>query len=296
MTDAIQASEALFVLAEGPVWDRERRRLVWVDILGQTVQVGRLESGRVVLETQHHFETSVGVAVVAVDGPLLVAEQRALTRVALDGTRTSTGPLSVVGSHDRFNDGVCDARGRFLVGTLSLTGSHHSQCLLQFGSEGTTVLDDDLGLSNGLAFSPDGATLYSIDSVPGTVWRRDYDQETGVAGPRSRLLDLSDWTPDGLAVDARGRLWIALWGSGEIRCFTPEGRLVTTVSVPAPHTSSLAFVGDRLDQLVITTARAELTPDQLEQYPLSGSLFLADPACSGVPPYAWSGELALLPS
>ncbi len=98
--------------------------------------------------------------------------------------------------------------------------------LVQVGSEGTRVLDDDLGLSNGLAFSPDDSTLYSVDSVPGRVWRRDYDQVTGSTGERRLLLDLPDCTPDGLTVDADGQLWLAIWGRGEVRRYTPDGALL----------------------------------------------------------------------
>jgi sugar lactone lactonase YvrE len=291
MSPAAPLTEPCFTLAEGPVWDGVRRRLLWVDILGHRVLVGRLGEGAIEVETEHRFESYVGAVALAPDGALLVAEQRRLTRLTPDGDRASTGPLPGVGPDERFNDGTCDARGRLLIGTMSLRGAHHSQRLLQLGPEGTRVLDDDLGLSNGLAFSPDEATLYSVDSVPGTVWRRSYDQETGASGARSVLLDLSDCTPDGLTVDAEGHLWVAVWGHGEVRRYTPDGVLVATVAVPAPHTSSVTFAGESLDELVITTARSELTTQQLDEFPLSGSLFRADPQCTGIAPFLWSGLL-----
>jgi sugar lactone lactonase YvrE len=229
--------------------------------------------------------------VVAEDGSILVAETDVMTAIAPDGTRTSGSPISDLEPGDRFNDGICDARGRFLAGTCSFRGVRHSQHLLQIGQGSTAVLDDDLGLSNGLAFSPDGATLYSVDSVPGRLWRRDYDQETGSTGSRELLLDLPDCTPDGLAVDVEGRLWLAIWGHGEVRCYSVNGDLLDTISVPAPHTSSVGFVGADLDRLLITTAREELTDAQLDEFPLSGSLFLAEPGTRGLPTYPWSGHL-----
>ena len=282
---------ASYDLAEGPVWDRARRRLLWVDITAGLVVRGRLGPDRVDVEAEHRFAGHVGAVALADDGSLLVVETRRLTRLDPDGGRTSTGPLDAVGPHERLNDATCDARGRLLVGTLSLAGDHRAQRLLQVGPEGVRVLDDDLGLSNGLAFSPDGGTLYSVDSRPGTVWRRDYDHDTGATGPRRRLLDLRDETPDGLAVDDGGRLWVAMWGSAEVRCYDPDGGLQVSVAVPAPHVSSVAFVGDGLDRLVVTTARSELTDRQLAEHPLSGSLFVADPGRRGLPPYAWSGVL-----
>ena len=96
-----------------------------------------------------------------------MAEGHRLTRLAADGSRTSSPDLFLDHPDDRWNDGVCDARGRFLVGTMSLTGARHSQRLLRIDGETTDVLDDDLGLANGMAFSPDDSLLYSTDSVPG---------------------------------------------------------------------------------------------------------------------------------
>lgn len=286
------ATEPLFTLAEGPLWDAVRRRLLWVDIPTGLVLVGRLDGKQVDVETRHEFEGYVGAAALAEDGSILVAETRRLTRISPDGARTSTSPVPELRPHERFNDGICDAAGRFLVGTASLTEARHSQRLLRFSPAGVAVLDDDLGLSNGLDFSPDGGTLYSVDSVPGRVWRRDYDHDTGATGTRDLLLDLPDSTPDGLAVDSAGNLWLAIWGRGEVRCFSPAGDLLDTLRVPAPHTTSVAFAGDGLDRLVITTARDELTAPQLAQFPLSGSLFVATPGCTGLPTHLWSGQLS----
>ncbi|GAA5143427.1 hypothetical protein GCM10023340_08820 [Nocardioides marinquilinus] len=288
-------TDARFALAEGPRWDAVTRRLLWVDILGRACFLGRLERDRLVVETRHDFDAHVGAAARADDGSLLVATGRRLTTVRPDGTRIAGEPIGLVGRRDRFNDGVCDARGRFLVGTVSLDGAHRSQRLLQVGADGVTVLDDDLGLSNGLGFSPDGATLYSVDSVPGTVWRRDYDHDTGRVGPRTRLLDLSDRTPDGLAVDEHGRLWIAIHGAGEVHRYDPRGTLAAVVAVPCPHTTSVAFAGDGLDRLVITTAFGELSDAERAAAPLSGSVFVAEPDCRGLPTFAWSGRLPVPP-
>ncbi|MBA2955672.1 SMP-30/gluconolactonase/LRE family protein [Nocardioides sp. MAH-18] len=293
MTTAEQVTDPVFELAEGPLWDAARERLVWVDILGRAVHTGRLDQGSVEIGPSHHFESYVGAAAVAEDGALLVAEGHHLTRVAPDGTRTSGPDLFADHPDDRWNDGTCDARGRILVGTSSLAGARHSQRLLRVDGDITEVLDDDLGLSNGLAFSPDDALLYSVDSVPARrVWVRDYDQSSGAVGPRRPALDLTDALPDGLCVDASGNLWLAAWGRGQVRCYSTAGELLDLIELPAPHTTSVAFVGPGLDQLLITTARGELSPAEQDEHPLSGSLFLARPGCTGLPPHAWSGQLS----
>ena len=292
MSTAEQVTDPVYELAEGPVWDAPRERVLWVDILQGLVLEGRLGSGALAVEKQHQFESYVGATAVAADGALVVAEQHRLTRIAPDGSRTSGPDLFTDHPDDRWNDGVCDARGRFLAGTASITGARHSQRLLRTDGETATVLDDDLGLANGMAFSPDDALLYSIDSVPGRqVWVRDYDQGTGAVGPRRPALELTDAVPDGLCLDASGNLWLAAWSQGQVRCYSPAGDLLDVIELPAPHTTSLAFVGPELDQLLITTARGELSADEQKEFPLSGSLFLARPGCTGLTTHPWSGHL-----
>jgi sugar lactone lactonase YvrE len=294
MTTAIQVTDPVHELAEGPVWDSLRERVLWVDILQGLVLEGRLATDSVEEGKRHRFDSYVGAAAVATDGALVVAEGHRLTRVAPDGSRTSGPDLFTDHPDDRWNDGVCDARGRFLIGTMSLTGARHSQRLLRADGETTTVLDDDLGLANGMAFSPDDSLLYSIDSDPGRqVWVRDYDQASGALGPRRGAFALTDAVPDGLCIDSSGNLWLAAWGQGQVRSYTPAGELLDVIELPAPHTTSLAFVGPELDQLLITTARGELSPTEQEQFPLSGSLFLARPGCTGLATHLWSGRIPL---
>jgi sugar lactone lactonase YvrE len=91
-------------------------------------------------------------------------------------------------------------------------------------------------------------------------------------------------------VDTDGNLWVAIWGAGEVRCYTPAGERLATVTVPAPHTSSVAFVGSARDTLLITTARDQLSSVQLDKFPLSGRLFIARVHATGVPTTPWSAS------
>jgi sugar lactone lactonase YvrE len=292
VSTAEQVTEPLYELAEGPVWDPGLQRILWVDILQGLVLAGRLSSGAVDVEERHKFDSYVGATAVAADGALVVAEHRRLTRIAPDGSRTSGPDLFTDHPDDRWNDGVCDARGRFLVGTASLSGARQSQRLLRSDGDTVTVLDADLGLANGMAFSPDDSLFYSIDSLPDRrVWVRDYDQDSGAVGPRRSALEITDAVPDGLCLDSSGNLWLAAWSQGQVRCYSPAGALLDVIELPAPHTTSLAFVGPELDQLLITTARGELSPAEQEEFPLSGSLFLAEPGCTGLATHPWSGHL-----
>ena len=132
--------------------------------------------------------------------------------------------------------------------------------------------------------------LYSIDTVPRLVYARDYDAATGTAGPRRVLIAFDEGVnPDGMCVDADGQLWIAIWGGGQVRRYTPDGELTRTIEVPAPHTTCVTFAGPDLATMVITTATKDLSDDDLARHPLSGRLFTVDAGVRGLPASWWSG-------
>jgi sugar lactone lactonase YvrE len=293
MTAATPATTESYRLAEGPVWDAARRRLLWVDIEAGAVLQGALDGDRISVTGRHDVDGMVGAVAAAENGTLLVAAQEHLLVIRPDGDRGDGPRIVPAGEKRRLNDGGTDPAGRFLVGTLALDGGSEREVLVRLEPDGTiTRLDGDLTLSNGLAWSADGCTMYSVDTLRRTVFVRDYDPLTGEGGERRVHLRLDDGFPDGISLDAADHLWIAVWGAGEVRRFVPDGRVVERIAVPAPHTSSVAFAGDDLRTLVITTATSELTADQRRAFPDSGRLFTARVDVPGVPVPAWSGSAA----
>jgi sugar lactone lactonase YvrE len=290
MTTASPATTERFRLGEGPVWDASRNRLLWVDIEGRAVLQGALDGDAITVADRISFDTMVGAVTVATDGTLLVAAQEQLVVRHPDG-RWEDGPRVVpAGEARRLNDGGTDPAGRFLVGTLSLEGPSEQEVLVRLEADGRlAVLDDDLALSNGLAWSSDGRRMFSVDTLRHTVSVRDYDPGSGAVGPRRVHLRLDDGLPDGIAMDAADHLWVAIWGGGEVRRYAPDGTLVDRVATGAPHTSSVAFAGDDLRTLVITTATSELSDDQLRAHPGSGRLFTAPVDVPGLPVTPWKG-------
>lgn len=284
------AADQRHQLAEGPVWDPAVGAL-WVDILAGEVHEGRLTGGRIEPRRRARVDTMVGAAVRSTDGRLLVAGLERLWIVQASG-RIDPGPRVLpAGTGRRLNDGACDPAGRFVVGTLSLATPSTSQTLVRIEDDGSlSTLDDDLALSNGLAWSADGGTLFSVDTVPGLVWARDYDPVTGATGERRQHLRI-DGYPDGVSCDTDDNLWVAVWGAGQVRCYAPDGAVLHVVEVAAPHTSSVAFAGPDLRTLIVTTAAAELTAQQLTRFPLSGRLFTVDVDATGVPSTPWNGRL-----
>lgn len=284
------ATDERYQLAEGPVWDSANQRLLWVDIPHGNVLVGELDGLRIRVVDQFHVDTTVGAVAVAAGRDVLVAGHQSVYLRTGNGTLTEVVRLAEESQDRRLNDGKCDPAGRFLVGTLNL-GSPGSESLFQLAADGgVTTVDDDLQMSNGLAWSPDGQTLYSVDTTPGIVWERPYDPESGRWGDRRVLLRVTDGSPDGLCVDVEGCLWLAVWGAGEVRRYQPDGELVAVVHVDAPYASCVTFAGPDLDVLVISTAIDDLPADQITAHPQSGGLFTATVGVKGLPTSIWAAS------
>ncbi|MGI5238318.1 SMP-30/gluconolactonase/LRE family protein [Dactylosporangium sp. CA-139066] len=288
------AAPGAHALGEGPVWDPDRERLLWVDIVAHAVHEGRLDpdAGTITRTGTATFETTVGAVAVAAAGDLLVAERRVLTRVAPDGSRSFVARVLPEDHTGRLNDGAVDPAGRFLIGSMAEDGRRGGEILARLDRDGVTVLDDDLDLSNGLAWSPSGDRLYSVDTIPGLIRVRDYDPATGAVGERRDWVAIGDGLPDGMCADAEGNLWIAVWGGSRVECRGPGGDLRAVVAVDAPHTSSVAFAGPDLDVLVITTAAHGLAPADLARHPSSGRLFTARVGVAGLPTAYWDPACA----
>ncbi len=287
----VAASRDVYALGEGPVWDPVRGRVLWVDIEnGQILEGIAVADWEAVERTHvHQFDGTVGAAVPARDGSLLVAEQEVLTVVSPRGVRTPGPRVVPVGTASRLNDGKCDPAGRFVIGTLALDERERSEGLFQLRNAQLLPIDTALTLSNGLAWSPAGDRFFQVDTIPGVVWSRSYDPATGNWDRREVLLTITEGSPDGMCMDVDGNLWIAIWGAGQVRCFSPLGEMLAIVDVPAPHTTSVAFVGDDLDVLMITSARTGLSREDLRRHPDSGRVFLARVGVCGVPVPFWAG-------
>lgn len=278
-------------LGEGALWNPETQQLYWVDIEGRAFHIFDPATGH---DTSILTPARVGAAVPLRDGSVLLALQTGIYRLDIN-TRQLTLLVNPIREPSlRFNDGKCDPAGRFWVGTLDMEQRPRAGALYRFDPDGhLQIMLRGITISNGLAWSLDKATLYYVDTPTLTVQAFDYDNATGNIRNGRVIVRFAAGAgePDGMTLDAEGKLWVALWGAGAVCRYDPAtGALLQTVTVPAPYTSSCAFGGPGLKQLFITTARHGLSPEKLEEFPLSGNLFCAEPGVSGVPAYFYEAE------
>lgn len=274
------------LLGEGALWNPVSERLYWVDIEGRALHVFDPATGD---DRRYPVDKRIGTVVPMRNGNALVALQTGIHEINLNTGQLTLRADPVTDQYLRFNDGKCDPAGRFWVGTFDLLGRPHAGTLYRFDPDGSThAMLRRITNSNGIAWAPDQRTMYYIDTPTLTVQAFDYDNQTGdIAHPRVVVrIPQSGGGPDGMTIDADGKLWVALWGAGQVHRYDPvTGELLDVIEVPAPFTSSCAFGGPGLDTLFITTARAGLTAEQLEEFPLSGDVFAVRPGVAGVSAY-----------
>ena len=276
------ATDARFALAEGPIWDPDAKTLHWVDMVDGAVFSGSIVGSRIEQTERHARPNSMVSAVFPLESGAMITTQGDSVVILGDdadgGRRMRLVPPGLAG---RLNDAAVDPQGRLVAGTAPRGPVTGAEVILRLESDGSVLeIDHGLGLSNGIAWSPDGALMYSVDTAARAIYVRSYDTE--IPGPRREFVHITLGQPDGLCIDEEGNLWVAIWGAGEVHCYDPDGSRIHTLSVPAPHTSSVAFAGDGLSQLVITTATAGLSAHRATLHPLSGSIFLADVGARGV--------------
>jgi sugar lactone lactonase YvrE len=261
-------------LAEGPAWNEAAGCLVWVDILGRRVHLTEADGSS---RASYLLDRHVGAALPAADGTYLVAVRDGFA--TLDPATGSVQPLlDVLADRPdlRFNDAKVDPRGRAFAGTMPYESGSGALYRLDPGPAATPV-HGPTRLSNGLGWSPDGRTMYFIDTPTDTVTAFDYDLDTAELSGSRVLVEVHH--PDGMCVDDDGCLWVALYGGSAVHRYTPAGTLDAIIALPVANVTCCAFgPGGRL---YITTAAAE-------GQPLAGSLFVAEPGVGGPVAVPWS--------
>lgn len=275
-------------LGEGPIWDARTGSLLIVDITGGLVH-------RLNLESQTVASLEVGSPVTSVTprstGGFVMTGKEELFAMDDDGTSMATlARFHGVVDEGRMNDAGCDPTGRLFAGSMTDVGFDSALYLVGPDLTVEKVLDD-VGISNGLAWSSDGSWMYYIDSARGSIDRFSYDVVSAGLDDRSVLarIDPGLGAPDGMCIDVEDHLWVAVFGGGVVRRFDPDGLVTDELELPAPNVTSCCFGGRGYKDLFVTTARTGLTREQVEGQPLSGSVFRFTPPVGGREPVAFAG-------
>lgn len=271
-------------VGEGPVWHGDR--LHWVDILAGEVHVSDLAAGTT---STVRVPTWVGAAVPMADGGYVAATREGFATI-IDGALDTFSPFLPAGI--RMNDAKCDPAGRFWAGSCAEDFARGAGALhrLDSGWSHRTIVEG-LTQPNGLGWSPDARTMYLIDTQDLAVYAYEFDLPAGTLGERRTLalFDVErDGYPDGLAVDADGCLWIAMWAGAAVLRISPEGEVLRRVPMPVVQPSSCAFGGPALTQLCVTSASEGLaTSDDA----VDGSVLLVDGlGITGTPVATFAGS------
>ena len=273
-------------LGEGTCWSPRLQSLWWVDILGKRLFLFRASDGSC---REWAFDEEVSAVAECRDGPRLVLT----LRHGLARFDPETGAPPVVlqrppeePATNRFNDGKCDAAGRFWGGTMDFDCVAPSGAFYRFDPDGgRTRVALDFAVTNGPTWSLDQRTMWINDTVRGRVQAFDFDAASGALSNEREWLRFArgDGVPDGMTTDAAGRIWIAHWGGACISCHDPVSAAeLGRVRLPVSQVTNCAFGGPDFRTLFITSAREGLSTEQLAREPLAGGLFAVEIGEAGV--------------
>ena len=268
-------------LGECPVWDPDRQRLYWVDIYNRRVHEFDPKT-----QSDRSFEIGDVVPAIALAhrNRLLLALRNRLAFLHLDsGAVEPIRQLEFSLPGTRFNDGKCDPQGRFWIGTMSEQPGQAT--LYRYDANGSLhVMETGLTTSNGLGWSPDGASFYLTDSHVRQIYVYRFDARTGAISDRRVLINFSGDAPepDGLTIDSRGHIWTALWNGWCIVHLDASGNEIERIELPVQRPTSLAFGGPQLSDLYITSASVGLSQAEIQRGFEAGDLLCISGAAEGV--------------
>jgi sugar lactone lactonase YvrE len=256
MREAELVFDSKDILGEGPYWDSSERILYWVDILGQRIHIYDPA-------TKHDDIFSVNDLVSAVipctSDKLLIAGKHTLALIDIKTKQFETKlHIEALPDNVRLNDGKCDARGRFWIGSMDINEKEKDGCLYCVNADfGYTEKLSGVIISNGLAWNRENTKMYYIDTPTRQIAQFDFDLESrAICNPKTIIsFPVGNGFPDGMASDSENCLWIAHFGGGMVSRWNPEnGQCLESYKVPARNVTSCCFGGVEMDELFITTA------------------------------------------
>jgi sugar lactone lactonase YvrE len=305
------------VLGEGPLWDARAQLYWWIDIESRRLHCFRVgwprsrtwqldqipgavalrQGGGLVLALQYGFATLEPLRLKFWQELASFQEDVQIRRVDEDWRLRMIGAAEPDRPENRLNDGKIDPAGRYWVGSMRID-DHMSQFTgtLYSLEHDHTIRPrwgyGSIGVSNGMAWSRDARHFFYVDSPRRVIYRFDYDLPSGEVSNCTIAFQVPDELgyPDGMTIDVEDKLWVALWGAGRVARICPQrGEILAVVRMPVSIPTSCIFGGPGLDQLLVTTASCELSPQERIDQPLAGALFIADVGVRGIAPVEFPG-------
>jgi L-arabinonolactonase len=285
--EVVVAADA--VLGEGVVWSPRSATVIWTDIVGKrlwTLHPGTRQT------TVEELPERLACLAPMQDGRLLAGFASGLG-IYSNGRTEAAIPIEHDQPRTRLNDGRLDREGRFVFGTMD-EGDGGPQPIAHVwrhhGMADPMPILSDIRITNSIAFSPDGRTMYVADTPTKVIMAYDYDRD-GVAsnGRIFAEVDGNGGYPDGSTVDSEGYLWNCEWDGHRIVRYDPRGRVDRVIPMPVSKPTCCAFGGENLSTLYITSARYGMTEDQLAAEPLAGSLLTCQAGVRGLPDMEFGG-------
>lgn len=273
------------LLGEGPLWHAPEGALYWTDILGRRVSRLTLATGAVDDWTMPEM---TGWIVARRDAPgFLIGTESGIKAATF--APFAVAPFAELPDHphgNRLNDAKADRHGRVWAGSMPITCDRPTGAFHRIDTDGSvTVVDGPYIIANGPAISPDGRWLFHTDTGRSEIYRFRLHDDGTLDDKRLWLRFEAEWgNPDGMTFDAEGGLWVAHWGGGRISRFDRDARIEREIRLPASQITCMAFAGDALDRLFVTSASVDV--DDVE----GGALFEVDPGVSGLQPHSFGKE------
>ncbi|MGI2197211.1 SMP-30/gluconolactonase/LRE family protein [Shewanella baltica] len=265
------------ILGEGVLWDDKTQSIWWTDIEAAEIFNYSITTQSLRTIAMPYRVGSFGLTQNAEQ--LIVAFDRGIALYHLKTREVQW--LATPESHltnNRFNDGRVDRQGRFWAGTMVENGPYPSSyaALYCVAHQGQCLkVCENISISNGLCWSPDGLTMYHADSPTHEIFQYDFDPNTAsVSNKRSFVTTEQMIFPDGSEVDAAGYIWNAQWGGGQVVRYRPNGQVDLTLTLPVTNPTSIAIGGQNMDWLIITSAKHSLSAEQLSNEPQAGDVFI----------------------
>ena len=260
------------LLGEGVIWDHRTQKLQWTDIESACLWQWDMAAAPV----RYNLSERLGSFALTPDPKLyLGAFENGFARFSLEPkTFEMIAPVTQGTPHLRMNDGRTDRSGKFWSGSMAEAKGSPLGSLWRYDGNGQASAHlHDIRIPNSLCWNGAGDIMYFADSPRNTIWAYDFDPEKGPVGaPRIFAQTPPGIHPDGSCIDAEDCLWNAQWGAGQIVRYRPDGSTERRLSLPITQPSCVAFAGDDLDLLCITTARVDIDEAALLKQPLAGAL------------------------